>query len=156
VTVTAIQLLLVEDNAGDIRLTREALRDATVPNELHVVGDGEEALAFMHHEGAYAEKPVPDLVLLDLNLPRKGGRELLKEMRVEPLLRRIPVAVLTTSTSQADVDASYELGANCYIVKPIDFEQFRGFVAAIDRFWFNIVRLPTGTTPSPPVDRSRH
>jgi chemotaxis family two-component system response regulator Rcp1 len=152
VTTTPIRLLLVEDNLADVRLTREALRDATIPNRLYVVGDGEEALAFMRHEAPYAAQPAPDLVLLDLNLPRKGGREVLAEMKADPSLRRIPVAILTTSASLDDVDAAYELGANSYIVKPVDFDQFRRVIAAIELFWMSTARLPR--TSSPPTTNS--
>ena len=143
--VDPIQILLVEDSPGDVALTTEALRDARIANDLHVVGDGESAIAFLRGEGAYAGVPRPDLVLLDLNLPRKDGREVLAEIKWDEALRRIPVVVLTTSTAEVDILESYDLHANCYISKPVDFTQFLGVVQSIEGFWLSIVRLPKDT-----------
>lgn len=139
----AIEILLVEDNPGDVLLTKEAMKDAKVSNSLHVVGNGLEALEFLRREGRFQEAPTPDLVLLDLNLPRKNGREVLQEMKSEEGLRSIPVVVLTTSEAHRDIIESYNLQANCYITKPVDFEQFRKVVASIEQFWFTLVKLPT-------------
>jgi chemotaxis family two-component system response regulator Rcp1 len=146
-TGSAIEILLVEDNPGDVRLTREALKESTTPNHLWVARDGEEAMAALRNEGHYTETPRPDLVLLDLNLPRKDGREVLQEMKVDPSLRRIPVVVLTTSESEKDVLRAYDLHANCYVVKPVDFEQFTAVVRTIESFWMTVVKLP----PLPPA-----
>jgi CheY-like chemotaxis protein len=140
--VDPIQILLVEDSAGDVALTTEALRDARIANDLHVVGDGESAIGFLRGEGEYAGRPRPDLVLLDLNLPRKDGREVLAEIKWDERLRRIPVVVLTTSNADVDILESYDLHANCYITKPVDFTQFLGVVQSIEGFWLSIVRLP--------------
>ncbi|HVF74919.1 MAG TPA: response regulator [Acidimicrobiales bacterium] len=140
--ISPIQILLVEDSPGDVALTTEALRDARIANDLHVVGDGESAIAFLRGEGDYAESPRPDLVLLDLNLPRKDGREVLAEIKSDEALRRIPVVVLTTSTAEVDILKSYDLHANCYISKPVDFTEFLGVVQSIEGFWLSIVRLP--------------
>jgi two-component system, chemotaxis family, response regulator Rcp1 len=137
-----VQILLVEDSPGDIRLTREVLRDARIANELHIVGDGEHAMAFLRGEGEYAGKPRPDLILLDLNLPRKDGREVLAELRDDPVLHLIPVIVLTTSAAEQDVMRSYDLKAACYITKPIDLDEFISVVRSIEAFWLRIVRLP--------------
>jgi CheY-like chemotaxis protein len=137
-----IEILLVEDNAGDVRLTREALKDARVLNSLHVARDGEEAMEFLCHKGKYADVPRPDLVILDLNLPRKDGREVLAEIKADEDLKRIPVVILTTSKSEEDVLKSYNLHANCYVTKPLDLEQFIGVVQGIEDFWFTVVRLP--------------
>jgi CheY-like chemotaxis protein len=134
--------LLVEDNPGDARLTQEALRDARVLNQLDVVHDGVEALAWLRREGAYAEAPRPDLILLDLNLPRKDGREVLAEIKSDPELRRIPVVILTTSGDERDVLAAYDLHANSYVVKPVDLDQFITIMKSIKDFWFQIVKLP--------------
>lgn len=136
-------ILLVEDNPGDVRLTIEALRDAKVHNALHVAADGVEAMAFLRREGRYAEAPRPDLVLLDLNLPRKDGREVLAEIKGDPALRRIPVVVLTTSQAEQDVLRSYDLNCNAYIVKPVDLDQFIEVVRSIEGFWLTVVTLPT-------------
>jgi CheY-like chemotaxis protein len=138
-----IEILLVEDSPGDVTLTIEALRDAKVANNLHVARDGEEALRFLRREGAYADRPRPDLVLLDLNMPRKDGREVLAEMKADPVFKRIPVVVLTTSQSEDDVAAAYNLSANCYVAKPVDLDQFLGVVRAIDDFWLSLVKLPS-------------
>ena len=137
-----IEILLVEDNLGDVRLTQEALREGKVSNHLSVAGDGAAALDFLRRNGAHANAPRPDLVLLDLNLPKKDGREVLAEMKSDPSLRRIPVVVLTTSKAEEDVLRSYNLHANCYITKPVDLEQFIRVVKSIDDFWLTVVRLP--------------
>lgn len=137
-----IDILLVEDNPTDVLLTRRALTRAKVHNTLHVVEDGVEALAFLRHEGQYARQPRPSLILLDLNLPRKDGREVLAELKHDPVLRRIPVVVLTTSRDEQDVTRAYDNHANCYITKPVDFNQFTEVVKAIDGFWFSVVALP--------------
>ena len=137
-----IDILLVEDNPGDVRLTREALKEGKVLNSLQVVGDGIEALAFLRHEGQYAKSPHPDIVLLDLNLPRMDGREALAEIKTDPDLRRIPVVILTTSKAEEDILKSYNLHANCYITKPVDLDQFIMVVKSVEEFWFTIVRLP--------------
>ena len=133
-------ILLVEDNAGDVRLTREALREADVSIELTAVPDGEQALAFLRNEGAGAARP--DLILLDLNLPKKNGLEVLEEIKRDPELRRTPVIMLTTSSSARDIAACYERGVNCYIVKPLDLDDFTRLVRAINGFWFEVARLP--------------
>jgi two-component system, chemotaxis family, response regulator Rcp1 len=139
-----IDILLVEDNEGDARLTREAMRDSKINNVLHHVGDGVEAMAFLHREGVHADAPRPDLILLDLNLPRKDGREVLAEIKTDPDLRRIPVVVLTVSSDEADVLKAYNLHANCYITKPLDLGQFMKIVRSIEDFWLTIVKLPNG------------
>jgi CheY-like chemotaxis protein len=136
------EILLVEDNPGDVRLTIEALRESKVANNLNVARDGVEALAYLRREGAYAGAVRPDLILLDLNMPRKDGREVLAEIKAEPALRTIPVVVLTTSRAEQDVLRSYELQANCYITKPVDLEQFITVVKSIENFWLTIVTLP--------------
>ena len=141
-TVRPIEILLVEDSATDVMLTEEALEHAKVRNNLHVVKDGVEAMAFLRQEGKYAAVPRPDLTLLDLNMPRKDGREVLAEVKADESLRTIPVVVLTTSQAQEDVLSSYGLHANCYINKPVDFDQFANVVRAIDQFWFTVVTLP--------------
>ncbi|MEQ1503668.1 MAG: response regulator [Myxococcota bacterium] len=138
----AVEILLVEDNPGDVRLTREALRDGKVRNHLHVVPDGVEAIAFLRREGPYAGAPRPDLVLLDLNLPKKSGREVLADIKSDPDLMRIPVVVLTTSKADEDVLRAYEFHANCYVTKPVDLEQFLKVIRSIEEFWLTIVRLP--------------
>jgi CheY-like chemotaxis protein len=138
----AIQVLLVEDSPGDVRLTREALKDAKVHINLHVATDGIEAMAYLERTGKHAGAPRPDLILLDLNLPRKDGREVLKEIKESPSLRIIPVVILTTSSSDADVLQSYQLHANCYISKPVDLEGFLTVVRSIDNFWLSVVKLP--------------
>jgi CheY-like chemotaxis protein len=137
-----IDVLLVEDNPGDVRLTMEALKDGKVRNDLYVARDGVEAMAFLHREGQYTEVPRPDLVLLDLNLPRKDGREVLAEMKTDETLRRIPVVVLTTSQAEEDILKTYDLHANCYITKPVDLDQFIQIVQSIEEFWLTIVKLP--------------
>jgi two-component system, chemotaxis family, response regulator Rcp1 len=138
-----IQVLLVEDNPGDIRLTKEALKEGKLLNQLTVVGDGVEALSFLRKEGIYADALQPELILLDLNLPKKDGREVLAEIKADPNLRRIPVVVLTTSSSEEDILKIYDLHANCYITKPVDLEQFMGVVKSIEDFWVSVVKLPT-------------
>lgn len=142
-TPRPIEILLVEDSPGDVTLTVEALRDARVANNLHVARDGEEALRFLRREGEFAEKPRPDLILLDLNMPRKDGREVLADLKADDELKRIPVVVLTTSQSEDDVAAAYNLSANCYVAKPVDLDQFLGVVRAIDDFWLSLVKLPS-------------
>ncbi|HEU4771624.1 MAG TPA: response regulator [Candidatus Binatia bacterium] len=138
-----IQVLLVEDNPGDVRLTKEALKEGKLLNQLTVVGDGVEALSFLRKEGVYADAPQPELILLDLNLPKKDGREVLAEIKADPNLRRIPVVVLTTSSSEEDILKIYDLHANCYITKPVDLEQFMGVVKSIEDFWVSVVKLPS-------------
>jgi CheY-like chemotaxis protein len=140
--VNPIEILLVEDNPGDVRLTREALREGKVHNRLHVVQDGVEAMKFLRGEAPYEDAPRPDVILLDLNLPRKNGREVLAEVKSDPDLMRIPVVVLTTSDDERDVLHAYEYHANCYITKPVDLEQFLGVVRSIEDFWLTVVRLP--------------
>lgn len=137
-----ITILIVEDNPGDVRLTIEALKDSKVRNNLSVVGDGEEALAFLRREGKYAHAPRPDLILLDLNLPKKDGREVLAEIKTDEQLRRIPVVILTTSQAEEDVLKAYNLYANCYVTKPVDLDQFIKVVKSIEDFWLTIVKLP--------------
>ncbi|MFQ6080819.1 MAG: response regulator [Candidatus Bathyarchaeia archaeon] len=137
-----IEILLVEDNPGDVRLTQEAFREGKVRNKLHVVGDGVEAMTFLRREGKYADAPRPDLILLDLNLPKKDGREVLVEIKTEEELRCIPVVILTISKAEEDILKSYDLYANCYITKPVDLEQFIKVVKAIEDFWLTIVKLP--------------
>jgi chemotaxis family two-component system response regulator Rcp1 len=137
-----IEVLLVEDSVGDVRLTREAFKDAKVHINLHVAADGEQAMAFLQREGKYADVPRPDLILLDLNLPRKDGREVLKEIKESETLRSIPVVILTTSASEADILRSYQLHANCYITKPVNLEGFLEVVKSIDNFWLSVVKLP--------------
>jgi len=138
----SIEILLVEDNPGDVRLTVEALKEAKVRNTLHVVHDGVEALAFLRHEGEHAEAPCPDLILLDLNLPKMDGREVLARIKGDPDLRRIPVVILTVSQAEEDILRTYDLHANCYITKPVDLEQFLKVVRSIEDFWLTIVKLP--------------
>jgi two-component system, chemotaxis family, response regulator Rcp1 len=136
------RVLLVEDNPGDVVLTREALRTAVVACDLTAVGDGEAALAFLRREGAYGEAARPDLVVCDLNLPRRDGREVLEAVREDPGLRSIPVVVLTTSAAERDVAACYERGANSYVVKPRDLDGFTAVIHAINRYWLGVARLP--------------
>jgi chemotaxis family two-component system response regulator Rcp1 len=136
------EILLVEDNLGDIRLNQEIFAECDVPNQLTVVRDGEEAMACLRREGRYAATPRPDLILLDLNLPRKNGREVLAEVKADPDLRRIPVVVLTTSTAERDIIESYDLQANCYLTKPVQLDEFIGLVQSIKRFWLQTVELP--------------
>jgi chemotaxis family two-component system response regulator Rcp1 len=137
-----IDVLLVEDSPGDVRLTREALKDAKVHISLHVASDGAEAMEFLERRGEHANAPRPDLILLDLNLPKKDGREVLEEIKQSPTLKSIPVVVLTTSASEEDVLRSYLLHANCYITKPVDLDGFLKVVKSIDSFWLSVVKLP--------------
>jgi CheY-like chemotaxis protein len=136
------EFLLVEDNPGDVRLTREALKECKLRNNLSVVMDGVEALAFLRREGEHANAPRPDVILLDLNLPKKGGREVLAEIKADPALKRIPVVVITSSEAEQDIVASYNLHVNCYVTKPVDFDQFIKVVRSIGTFWLSIVKLP--------------
>ena len=137
-----IEILLVEDNIGDQRLTIEAFKDSRVCNKLNIAGDGIEALEFLRKEGKYANSPTPDLILLDLNMPRKDGREVLAEIKLDEKLRRIPVVILTTSLAEADILKTYNLHANCYITKPVDLDQFLQMIKSLEDFWFSIVKLP--------------
>ena len=141
--LNVIEVLLVEDDPGDVLMTREAFADYKLRNQLHVVDDGAEAMAFLRQEGQYADRPRPDLVLLDLNLPRMDGREVLEAIKSDPELASIPVVVLTTSEAEDDVLRSYSLHANAYVTKPVDFERFIEVVRRIDDFFVTVVRLPT-------------
>jgi chemotaxis family two-component system response regulator Rcp1 len=138
-----IEVLLVEDSPGDVRLTREALKDAKMHISLQVVSDGIEAMAYLNREKNYPAAPRPDLILLDLNLPKKDGRDVLKEIKESDALKTIPVVILTTSASQADIDRSYQLHANCYITKPVNLQGFITVVQSIDSFWLSVVKLPS-------------
>ena len=138
-----IVILLVEDNPGDIRLTEEALRTAKVSNEVHTVRDGEAALEFLENRGEYSLSPRPDIILLDLKLPKIDGRQVLERIKKNPKLRQIPIVVLTASSAEEDILQTYELNANCFITKPVDFTKFVEIVQAIENFWFSIVRLPS-------------
>jgi chemotaxis family two-component system response regulator Rcp1 len=137
-----IEILLVEDNPGDARLTREALTHSKVRNRLHHARDGEEAMAFLRRQGKFADAPAPDLVLLDLNLPRRDGREVLEDIKGDAQLMHIPVVVLTSSQADEDILRSYRLHANCFITKPVDLEQLTKVVQGIEQFWFTLVKLP--------------
>ena len=137
-----VEILLVEDNPGDVRLTQEALKETKVLNRLNVVSDGFEAMAYLRKENGFSDAVSPDLILLDLNLPRKDGREILKEIKSDPALRRIPVVILTVSQAEQDIMKTYDLHANCYITKPINLDQFVEVVKAIEDFWLTIVKLP--------------
>jgi chemotaxis family two-component system response regulator Rcp1 len=137
-----VEILLVEDNPGDHRLTKEALHEGKVYNNLHWAKDGVEAIDFLKRRGAHANAPRPDIILLDLNLPKKDGREVLSEIKQDEDLRAIPVVILTTSKAEEDVLRSYDLHANCYVTKPVDLEKFILVVQSIDRFWLNVVTLP--------------
>src|SRR5262245_1306980 len=137
-----MDILMVEDNPGDVRLAREALKDSPIPNEITVVRDGEEALSFLRQEGCYASAPRPDLIVLDLNLPKKDGREVLGEIKADDRLKRIPVAVLTTSNASQDLTRAYDLHANCYVIKPVGLEEYMSAVRSIQSFWANVVKLP--------------
>jgi chemotaxis family two-component system response regulator Rcp1 len=139
-----VDILLVEDNEGDARLAKEAMRDSKIRNTLHHVSDGEEAMAFLRKEGQYAKAPRPDLVLLDLNLPKKDGRQVLAEIKNDDELKRIPVVILTVSSAEEDILKSYNLHANCFITKPIDLSQFMKVVRSVEDFWLTIVKLPNG------------
>jgi CheY-like chemotaxis protein len=138
-----IEILLVEDNPGDARLTMEALKEAKVCNGMVLVEDGVKAMEYLHHEGKYVDAPLPDLILLDLNLPRMSGQEVLAEIKADPLLRSIPVIVLTTSQADKDILEAYDLHANCYVVKPVNFQQFLESIKQIKDFWFSLVKLPS-------------
>ena len=137
-----VELLLVEDNPGDVRLTQEALKEGTLPVHLNVARDGVEALDFLRRREPFEDAPTPDLILLDLNLPRKSGREVLSEIKSDPRLRRIPVLVMTTSRADQDIQKAYSLNANCYITKPMDLDEFLRIVKSIEDFWLRTVTLP--------------
>jgi chemotaxis family two-component system response regulator Rcp1 len=139
-----IDILLVEDSEGDARLAKEAMRDSKIRNTLHHVTDGEEAMAFLRKEGKHSTAPRPDLVLLDLNLPKKDGRQVLAEIKGDESLKRIPVVILTVSSAEEDILKTYNLHANCYITKPIDLAQFMKVVRSVEEFWLTIVKLPNG------------
>ena len=139
----AIDILLVEDNPGDVRLAREALKESKMRNNLFVVEDGVEAMDFLYRRGKYLEAPRPDLILLDLNLPRKSGREVLAGVKSDDSLKRIPVVILTVSEDEQDIVRAYDLHANCYVTKPIDFDQFMKITRSIEEFWLTIVKLPS-------------
>ncbi len=137
-----VEVLLVEDNPGDVRLTKIALKEGKVINNLHVAQDGLEALAFLRREGPYAEAPVPDIVLLDLNLPGRDGRQVLADIKGDDRLKHIPVVILTSSQAEQDILRAYDLHANCYITKPVDLDQFINVVHSIEDFWLALVKLP--------------
>jgi CheY-like chemotaxis protein len=143
ITGRPIEILLVEDNPGDVRLTQEALKEGKMLNILNVVGDGAQAMAYLRQEGQYREARRPDVILLDLNLPKKNGREVLVEVKSDANLKRIPVVVLTTSQDEIDILKSYDLHANAYITKPVDLDQFVKVVQSFEDFWLSIVKLPT-------------
>jgi chemotaxis family two-component system response regulator Rcp1 len=138
-----ITILLVEDNSADVRLTREALKEGKVSNSLHAVNDGVEALAFLRRSGKYASAAIPDLILLDLNLPKKSGLEVLAEIKLDEELKRIPIVILTTSQAEQDIARSYDLHANAYVTKPVNLQQFIDVVKSIEEFWLEIVKLPS-------------
>jgi len=138
----SIEILLVEDSPGDVLIAREALSEAKLLNTIHVAEDGVEAMDFLHKRGKFADAPTPDLILLDLNLPRKSGREVLAEIKADKNFKYIPVVVLTTSSAEEDILKSYNLHANCYVVKPVEFESFVQAVKSIEHFWFSVVTLP--------------
>ena len=140
----AAEILLVEDNPADARLTVETLRDSKVSNNLHHVSDGVQAMAFLRRQNGYSDVPRPDLILLDLNMPKMDGREVLAELKMDPEFSDIPVVVLTTSEAEQDVLNSYKLHANCFVTKPVDFEQFQKVIRDIGQFWFMVVKLPEG------------
>ena len=137
-----IEILLVEDNPGDVRLTEEALKEGKILNSLNVVADGVEAMAFLRREGKYSDAPRPELILLDLNLPKKDGREVLAEIKKDQELKSIPVVILTSSAAEQDIVKSYNLHANCYVTKPVDLDQFIHVVKSIEQFWLTVVQLP--------------
>ncbi len=139
--VESIDILLVEDNPGDVRLTKEALKDAKVLNDVYVAKDGVEAMQFLHKEKPFKDAPVPDIILLDLNLPRKDGREVLAEVKADPKLKHIPIVILTTSKADEDIIKTYNLHANAYITKPVDLNRFVEIIHALEEFWFTIVKL---------------
>jgi len=140
--VRPVDILLVEDNPGDVRLTKEALKDAKVLNEIYIARDGVEAMAFLRRQGKFSTMPLPDLILLDLNLPRKDGREVLAEIKEDSILKHIPVVVLTTSKADEDIIKTYNLHANAYITKPVDLNRFAEIIHVLNEFWFTIVKLP--------------
>jgi len=140
--LTPAEILLVEDSPSDVLMTRQALENAKLLNNLHVVEDGVEALEFLRHQGRYASAPRPHLILLDLNLPKKSGREVLGEIKADPQFKMIPVVVLTTSKAEEDVLQSYGLHANCYVTKPVEFSNFAAVIQSIEKFWFTVVTLP--------------
>ena len=137
-----VEILLVEDNEGDVGLVEEVFEEAKIRNIIHVAEDGEEAMLFLNKEVPYVDAPTPDIILLDLNLPQKDGREVLEEIKTDETLKRIPVVVLTTSKAEEDIIKSYDLHANSYITKPVDFDQFIRVVRSIENFWLEVVRLP--------------
>jgi two-component system, chemotaxis family, response regulator Rcp1 len=138
----ALQVLLIEDSAGDVRLTREAFREANMSIDLHVAFDGADAMAFLRHEGVHAHAPCPDFILLDLNLPKMDGREVLAQIKADSRLRTIPTVILTTSDAEADISRSYELQANCFLSKPVQLEDFESLVRSINDFWLTRAKLP--------------
>jgi chemotaxis family two-component system response regulator Rcp1 len=146
-TLRAIEILMVEDNPGDVRLTREALKGGKIWNQLHVVEDGVAALDFLRRNPPHQDAPRPDLILLDLNLPKKDGREVLAAIKADESLKLIPVVILTTSQAEEDVIRAYALNANCYVTKPVDFLQFTRIVQAIESFWLTVVTLPPAPAP---------
>ena len=141
----SVQILLVEDSPGDARLAQEGLSQCSIHSTLHIVDDGVKAMAFLNRQGGYADAPRPDLVLLDLNLPKKDGREVLREIKANPDLKTIPVVILTTSKAADDINETYSLHANCYVTKPLELEQFLDVVKSIEDFWFGTVRLPVAS-----------
>ena len=143
-----IEILLIEDNPADIRLTKEAFREARIQNNIHVVQDGDGAIAFVHQDEPYPDAPRPDLILLDLNLPKKDGREVLEEIKADPQIHQIPVVILTTSNDEEDVLRSYNLHANAYLVKPIDVMRFIKMIQSLESFWLSFVRLPPNISSS--------
>ena len=142
-TVKQIEILLVEDNEGDMGLVEEVFQEAKIMNNLNIAEDGEEAMLFLHKKGKFSNVPSPDIILLDLNLPGKDGREVLKEIKEDNELKRIPVVILTTSKAEEDILKSYNLHANSYITKPVDFDQFIRVIKSIENFWLDIVKLPS-------------
>ncbi|MCX7008392.1 MAG: response regulator [Kiritimatiellaeota bacterium] len=140
--IRPIEILLVEDNPGDVRLTQEAARETKVHNNMHIVSNGLDAMAFLHHEGRYASVPRPDLILLDLNMPGMDGREVLRLVKSDESLRRIPVVIITSSQAEEDILRAYDLQASCYVTKPVDLDQFIKVVKNIENFWLTIVKLP--------------
>jgi CheY-like chemotaxis protein len=138
-----IEILLVEDSPADVLLTREAFEQNRIVNRIHVAEDGVQAMDFLYRRGEYASAPRPDLILLDLNLPRKNGREVLAEIKADPDLRKIPIVVLTTSNAEEDILRAYDLNANCYVIKPVGFDNFMQAVQSIRHFWFSVVTLPS-------------
>ncbi len=141
-TFKPIEILLVEDSPADVLIAREAMSEAKLLNEIHVAEDGVEAMDFLYKRGKFPDVPSPDLILLDLNLPRKNGREVLEEIKADERLKHIPVVVLTTSSAEEDILRSYQLHANCYVVKPVEFDRFVKAVQSIQHFWFSVVTLP--------------